>query len=376
MPPSDPLSIVHVVTHQGVYRGGAVQACRMAMAQKSRGHKVKFVVYEDSADSQAQKDEHRASWGLLKQAGIEPAFLNYKRPFGFLELRRILNSQDVDIVHAHRDDALMACHFTTIFRKRPALVAQRGTIKQPPRFARALFASGHTRTVVSVSQSVKDSLCAEAHVDPEKVEVVYGSVDLDKFAPRSLDPQLKVELGIPAGTTIIGSLSAYREAKGFRHLLPASKNVMEDRSDVAAVFVGKNVGKKMKPLAQDLGIADRCHFAGHQEDIAKWISIMDFTVVAATKREGLSGVLRESLAMGVPVISTDCAGNREIVRDRETGLLVPVRDERALAEAMRWALANPDEMRAMAERGRKWVIENCSLERQAERLEDVYRSIL
>lgn len=376
MSPTLPLRIVHVVTHQGVYRGGAVQACRMAIAQKRRGHDVGLVVYEASADAPSQKDEHRASWGMLKDAGIQTAFLDYKRPRGFFRLRKMLVPEEVDIVHAHRDDALRACYFATLLRKRPALVAQRGTIKQPPRFVRMLFASGRTRVVVSVSQSVKDSLCTQSPIDPEKVQVVYGSVDLDKFAARSPDAQLKEELGLTAGTAVIGSLSAYREAKGFRYLLPAVAQIMEETGDAVAVFVGINVGEKMKPLAQDLGIADRCRFVGHQEDIAKWISIMDFTVVAATKREGLSGVLRESLAMEVPVISTDCAGNREIVRDRETGLLVPVRDEVALADAMRWALENPGEMRAMAERGREWVIENCSLERQAERIEAVYRSVL
>jgi glycosyltransferase involved in cell wall biosynthesis len=103
---------------------------------------------------------------------------------------------------------------------------------------------------------------------------------------------------------------------------------------------------------------------------------MDFTIVAAIDQEGLIGVLRESLAMEVPVISTDCAGNSEIVIDKKTGLLVPPRNTKTLVEAMEWALTNPRVMKEMARRGREWIYHNCTIDVQCDGLLKVYKQVL
>ena len=102
---------------------------------------------------------------------------------------------------------------------------------------------------------------------------------------------------------------------------------------------------------------------------------MDVTFRAANAQEGLSGVLRESLAMEIPVISTRCAGNEEIIKHGETGLIIPVDDQAALRNAIRWALDNPGKMRTMAQKGRQWVVDHCSAKAQADQLTRIYSSI-
>jgi glycosyltransferase involved in cell wall biosynthesis len=76
------------------------------------------------------------------------------------------------------------------------------------------------------------------------------------------------------------------------------------------------------------------------------------------------------------VITTDCAGNGEIVKDRKTGLLVPPDDREALSFALRWALEHSEDMRKMARQGRRWVEEHCSLKAQGAALEAVYAKAL
>jgi glycosyltransferase involved in cell wall biosynthesis len=87
-------------------------------------------------------------------------------------------------------------------------------------------------------------------------------------------------------------------------------------------------------------------------------------------------VLRESLAMEVPVVSTECSGNGEIVRHQQTGLLVPPGDVEALRAALAWAIDHRAEMATMARAGRQWVLDHCTLEAQATALERVYRGAL
>jgi len=369
------MRILHVATHTGVYRGGAVQLCRMAIGQRRRGHDVSVIVRERRRQSE-EEERARETWTHLENAGVHVIHLPYATLRGKLALRRMFKQRGVEIIHAHKNDALVASWLLSWGVRGPALVAQRGTVSFPSGLARRAFRSPRTAAVVAVCHAVRNVLTRALGPHGDKVEVVYGSVDLSEFAPRAPLPELKAKFGIPASARVIGSLSPYRRAKGFQFLMPALVPVLRGHPDTHVVFLGNKVKKRVAPMAAELGIAGQCHFVGHQTRVAEWLSIIDLTVMAATRLEGLSGVLRESLAMEVPVVSTDRAGNREIVRDRETGLLVPPRDAGALTDALNWALAHPDEMKQMARAGRKWVEGNCSIETQAERLEQIYRAAI
>lgn len=376
MPSRPHLRILHVATHTGIYRGGAVQMARMAIAQKRSGASVEVIVRADRHDTRSAQRRDLESWAPLLAAGVSVRALDYLRWWGRLRLGRLLNSGEFDIVHVHRDDALRAVHRMLKSGAAPALIAQRGTIRIPPDRVRPMFASPRLKAVVAVADAVRTSLASAVSETASKIHVVYGSVDLNEFRPRERNVEIRKNLGIPAGATVIGSLSAYRKAKGLESLVNALGRVMKRHEDMHAILLGGGVEEPMAPIARELHIVDRIHFVGHQTDVARWISTMDLTVVAATDREGLSGVLRESLAMEVPVISTDCAGNGEIVRDRVTGLLVPQDDTVALTEALGWALQNPQEMKSMAAKGRLWVEKNCASEVQRSRLEEIYRSVI
>ena len=99
-------------------------------------------------------------------------------------------------------------------------------------------------------------------------------------------------------------------------------------------------------------------------------------VCASTKGEGLTGALREALAMERPVVSTAVAGNVEIVRDEETGRLVPPNDPMRLADAIGFMLSHAERARQMASAGRRWVLENCDERKRAQQVEAIYREIL
>lgn len=371
------MKILHIASHAGVYRGGAVQMARLAMALRERGHDVDVVVNVKRKVSKRRRAADRATWAMLDDAGISVKALPYEGSLGSLRLKFHIMMGRYDVIHAHRDQALLAVSKLLSGVPRPALVAQRGTISPPPGEPRMVFQSPRVGAVVAVAQAVKDSLI-ECKVPEEKIHVVYGSVDTGAFAPRPADAGKRSKLGLPADAPVIGSLSAYRKGKGLESLIAALGQVLPRFPSAHAVLLGARVEKKLKKHVDALpaDVAARIHLMCHQADVAAWLSIMSITVVAATAREGLSGVLRESLAMGVPVISTDCAGNNEIVRDRETGLLIPPGDIAALAEALDWALGHPGDMAAMAQAGREWVLANCTPAAQAKAVERIYESIV
>lgn len=353
-----------------------MQICRMANELNERGHDVWIVANRDPKHSIQKAGEETDSWQSCLAAGISLRTLPLNSWRGQFSLRRLIRDGGYDIAHAHRDTALVAAWRAVRKLKRPALVAQRGTIFIPPSQPQRALCSPHTKAIIAVAHAVKEVLTMAVGVDSAKVFVVHGSVELDRFSPRPKSKARLAELGIEPDAPVIGSLSAYRRRKGFDIFLQALAPVLCSHPNAQAVFLGQGVSERVEPEARKMGISKQCHFIGHRTDVAEWISIMDLTVVAAVKGEGLSGVLRESLSMEVPVISSNCAGNREIVEDGKTGLLIPPGDVGALTAALNRALIHPEEMKAMAKRGRRWVEAHCSCAKQATRLEEIYQSVL
>jgi glycosyltransferase involved in cell wall biosynthesis len=121
----------------------------------------------------------------------------------------------------------------------------------------------------------------------------------------------------------------------------------------------------------------RVRFTGARGDIPHVLAALDVSVSAsATAWEGLSGVMRESLAMARPVVCTDVGGNRELVRDGDTGRLVPPGDPAALAAAILDVLSDPDRARAMAARGHRLAVTTFSNAARAQAVEAIYRRVL
>jgi glycosyltransferase involved in cell wall biosynthesis len=103
---------------------------------------------------------------------------------------------------------------------------------------------------------------------------------------------------------------------------------------------------------------------------------MSDVVVVSSLREGLPNVILEALALAKPVVATRVGGIPEIIRDGETGLLVPLRDPERLAEALLHLLRNPEEGKKLGEMGRAVVAREFNVETMAHKIAGVYREIL
>ena len=131
----------------------------------------------------------------------------------------------------------------------------------------------------------------------------------------------------------------------------------------------------MGSLVDALGIRDRVVFAGHCEDVPAALAAMDVFVCASTKGEGLTGAVREALAMRRPVVSTNVSGNGEIVKDGQTGLLVPTRDPASLCRAVLRLLDDPEEARRLAQAGHDLAAREFPDAIRGDRIEALYAAI-
>jgi glycosyltransferase involved in cell wall biosynthesis len=367
--PNDPprLAIIQVNRHPPG-GGGSEQAFHLALALRRRGHRVLFLTAPD--------ERWRKRCG---EAGLPLLHLPMQSRLNLAmawRLAALIEREGAQVVHAHKGREQALAFWASFLTRIPALVANRGVSFPVGRFA-ALKYRLRTDAVVAVSEAVRRELL-RAGVPPLKVVTVYGGVDIERFEPAVDGAGVRQELGIPREALVVTKIAHAWEWKGYDVFLQAARIVAAQEPRAVFVGVGKGTGRsrELDRLVGELGLGDRVRWAGFREDVPRVLAASDVCVHAATGGEGMTGAVREALAMAKPVVVTDVGGNRELVVDGETGLVVPVRNPERLAEGILAMLCDPERAGAFGRAGRRVVEQRFSHEARAARMEELYLDIL
>jgi glycosyltransferase involved in cell wall biosynthesis len=206
-------------------------------------------------------------------------------------------------------------------------------------------------------------------LDSAKDFVIHNGFDLSRA--QGLESQPDAEHSQNGnGHHQVGMIAEFRADKDFKTFLLAARQLLSSRPNVTFVTVGDGETlDAMKELVADAG--DRVQFLGRRKDVEKITSSFSIGVLA-TFTEGISNSIMEYMVMAKPVVATDGSGSSELVREGETGFLVPPRDPAALADRIRYLLDNPDEARRMGQAGRKHIEEHFSLKTMVDKTVDIY----
>ena len=191
----------------------------------------------------------------------------------------------------------------------------------------------HADRLIAVSRGVKDALICQG-VDAGKIEVLYHGIALEKYVPTPDCAAAKVRLGLPGDARTVGVAASLIARKGHRFLLEALAELEKTLGPIHALLAGEGeLEAELRARAAALGLGERVHFLGFRRDIAQVIGAMDVFVLPSLK-EGLSIAVMEAMALKKPVVCSRIAGLPEVVREGETGLLVPPGDANALRDAL------------------------------------------
>jgi glycosyltransferase involved in cell wall biosynthesis len=372
-----PLRILHVLTHANATRGGAIQALLLARAQVEAGHAVRVVV---NSPRERRLDSSFDPW--LREGfpieGFDLGPSGVAGPLESLRFRRLVETWDPDVVHAHRDAALVFVWTATTGMNLPAFVSQRGTTHPfRTRLVARVHASPRVHRIVAVAAAVKNALTSYG-IQAPKIDVVYGSFDLERFDPARADrARVRAELGLRDDQPLIVQVGELHRKKGPINFVRVAAMVRSTRPDCVFALVGKGarevkVRRKIQALGQESGVL----LLGFRRDVADIYAAADIAVNCSIGDEGLTGAIREALAMAKPCVATRTDGNPEIVRDGETGYLVPCNDDAAMAAKILEVLAEPERARALGERGRELVLSLMHADVRARSIESVYRAVL
>ena len=208
-------------------------------------------------------------------------------------------------------------------------------------------------------------------IDNDKFKIVRCGIRPDEFEFHPAEKSNQPPKVLSVGRMV--------ETKGFRDLLLAVKKLKNDGKPVELTLIGG--GEKLdefKELASDSQIADLVKFTGAlpQNEVRTAMMNCDLFVLAASvspkgDRDGIPVVLMESLALGIPTISTDVSGIPELIKNFETGLLVPEKNSDALSDAMLLFIHDNDMRKRLSLAGRKLVEDQFNVETNATTLLDL-----
>jgi len=125
-----------------------------------------------------------------------------------------------------------------------------------------------------------------------------------------------------------------------------------------------------------VGIGDRVSAIEYRTDMPNVFASCDLVVDASWAGTGITGTIREAMAMEKPVIATEAGGNRELVSSHEVGWLIPMKDRVALTAAISDVIAHPSRSMEIGKNARAHVVKGFSKELRISRLEELYREIL
>src|SRR5213079_2879391 len=229
--------------------------------------------------------------------------------------------------------------------------------------------------VVTSGETVR-AIVVRAGIPAERVVAIPPGVDTARFHPAVSGKTVRDELRLGAGELLVGLVANIRGSKGHNVFLEAARDVLRAAPRARFLIVGDGVGyDDVRRRVSDLGLARHVTMTGFRRDIPEVMAALDVLVLPSIRSEAASQVIPQALAVGTPVVATTVGGSPELVRDGETGRLVPPDDAHALARAVLEILRDPERARAMGRAGQAVVGAGLTLEASMARTTAVYREL-
>jgi glycosyltransferase involved in cell wall biosynthesis len=303
----------------------------------------------------------------------------------FFQLFRIFRSWKPDVVHTHTAKAGAVGRAAARCAGVPGIVhtfhghVLRGYFPRPVEGIFRAVERGLTRItdrIVTLSPALKADLVAMGIAGPEKIDVIPLGMDLDPLLGcDSRRGELRAELGIGDEEPLVGVVGRLVPIKNHRLFLEAARSMVDSGLPARFAVVGDgDLRDSLMVFASELGIADRVRFLGWRKDMVPVYAGLDLLALTSDN-EGTPVAVIEAMAAGVPVVATAVGGVPDVVRDGETGRLVPAGDAGAMGQAWRTALAEKMQTEQMRIRARHEVEERFGRERMLSSMSSLYDTL-
>ncbi|RMH66516.1 MAG: glycosyltransferase family 1 protein [Calditrichaeota bacterium] len=344
------------------FGGGEKWMIKAARCLREAGHGVWI-----ASKNNAEILKRAAAFGVpTVEIGIYADF----SPLKTLRVKRFLQENKVDVLVCNLNKDVRVAGLGARLAGDTVVIARHGVQLIGNEWKHKATLTRLTDGMVTNTQSIRETYESFGWFPPNHIRVIYNGIE-DKSAVRAHD----FSQDYP-GRKVLFAAGRLSNQKGFEYLIDAAALLRARRDDFVVLIAGK--GKEEESLRariRDKGLEDVVHLLGFREDTESLTKGADLFVLSSLY-EGMPNVVMEAMAVGKAVVATDVNGVRELMRDGETGLIVPSRDSAALAEAIARVLDDPQKLAQMGEAGLKRVREHFTIPGMVKKLEAFFQEKL
>lgn len=366
-----PLHVVHVI--KGLGRGGAevllVEGGRVADRESFIYSYVHFLPAHEGI-AQAL----RAQGAGVEQIGSGSKLSVLASVFG---LARYLKRVKADIVHAHLPLSGVVARLAASMAGVPIVYSEHNVMDRyhPVTMAAVRLTWKMQSLAIAVSPDVENSIHRNVGTVVD-TQVVLNGINTDAFARpiEQVRRQVRSDVGIPDSAPVVGTVARFRPAKRLDLWLQSAALIRSRLPDAHFLIVGDGeLRSEIDRDVADLGLQDAVHMVGLQDDVPPYLSAMDVFLMSS-EFEGFGLAPVEAMSMGVPVVSTEVSGIRNVLADT-SGILVPFDNNVAagLADAVVEVLADEEAASKLASLGRQSAVNKFGIGRMQRELETIYK---
>ena len=322
---------LHVDTAR-TWRGGQNQVMLTVLGLRAQGHRAALVAHPHG-ELRRRMGEGPDLYPLAPRTEMDLS--------AAWQLSRLLRQLRPTVVHAHDAHGVAMA----------ALARSMAGSVSPTRFVAARRVDFHVganalsrwkyrqvECFVCASVCIRSMLTKDG-IASDRTTVVYEGVDFERIDAAPLVDVHK-ELWLPHGAPLVGNVAALVPHKGQRYLIDAAARVVRAVPDARFVVVGGGeLAKTLQRQIKHLHLEKHVFLTGFRPDVLSLLKSFDLFVMSSTT-EGLGTSVLDAMACGRAVVATKAGGLPEMVVNGETGLLVPIRDHDALADAIVHLLRN------------------------------------
>ncbi|CAB4862609.1 unannotated protein [freshwater metagenome] len=297
---------------------------------------------------------HVANLASMGIAHVDvPAFTRSSNPLqdirAFGQLVGLLRQVRPDILHTHNPKPGILGRIAGRLLRVPVVInTQHGLYAQPsdrwqrrwPVYAAERVAAAFSHCELVQNPEDVATLVKVLHIPARRVHLLGNGIDLQRFnpaaAPAGTRERLRGEWGIADDEVVCATVGRLVREKGIAEILDAAHLLRARGTRARFVIIGPSEPGKSDAVDEALierARTDGVVFTGQRTDMVECYSAVD-VFVTASWREGFPRAAMEAAAMGLPTVATDIRGNRQVIDQGVTGVLVPVRDPASLALAI------------------------------------------
>jgi len=340
-------------------RGSSAYTLRLAEHLPDHGFQARIIC----TNAENVAPGRRSTLGIEERAYLQTPAL---RRVVLEKLRAELSENRPDLIHVQSRDVLAEGSWLAGKLNCPLVLSVHDylRLKEHLRLDRR-----YAKRIIAVSRSVKTELLKQIAVPENIVTVIHCGVEISDTveSPPVLDP---------GHVPVVGTAGPLEAVKGLPFFLGAAQKVLAIQEGVEFLIAGAGPEEaNLRRLSRELKISEQVTFMPSLFDFSTSLAALDIFCLPSL-RQGLGSIMLEAMALGKPVIASAIGGVDSVIRDNETGLMVPPSDSGQLARRIQDLLKDPVRARAVGEAGRHLVRTEFRVDTMVRKTAELYQEVL